>query len=131
MKRAPFLMGSDNATYSKEFFRIVGGLCASGIPYQSFMVDHGVPMEDLIGTYPLSRAGNWHPMKLITDRAAARDTLHMYQWVYGGMQPDNGEFGTSFIRGLTLFFQSNIKVDWAEQAAALAKKRTGNPRKNP
>jgi hypothetical protein len=55
----------------------------------------------------------------------------MYQWVYGGMQPDNGEFGTSFIRGLTLFFQSNIKVDWAEQAAALAKKRTGNPRKNP
>jgi hypothetical protein len=51
-------MGSDNATYSKEFFRIVGGLCASGIPYQSFMVDHGVPMEDLIGTYPLSRAGN-------------------------------------------------------------------------
>ena len=131
VKRAPFLMGSDNATNSKEFFRTVEGLCSSGIPYQSLMADHGVPMEDLVGTYPLSRAGNRHPMKLITDRAAARNALHMYQRVYGGTQPDNGEFGTSFIRGLTLFFQRNTKVDWAEQAGALARKRTRNPCKNP
>jgi hypothetical protein len=95
------------------------------------MANHGVPLEDLLGTYPLSKAGNRHPMKLITDRAAARDALHMYQRVYSGTQPDNGEFGTSFIRGLALFYQHNMKVDWAEHAASIAKKRMENPDINP
>jgi hypothetical protein len=131
IKRAPFLMGSDNARYSKDFFRTVGGLCATGISYQNLMANHGVPLEDLLGTYPLSKVGNRHPMKLITDRTAARDALYMYQRVYGGTQPENGEFGTSFIRGLALFYQHNMKVDWAEQAASIAKKRMGNLGRNP
>jgi hypothetical protein len=111
IKHAPFFLRSDDTAYSKEFYKIVGGLCASGIPYQSLMANHGVPIGDLLGTYPLNRTGNQHPMKLITDCAAARDALYMYQRVYGGMQPDNGEFGTSFICGLPLFYQWNKNVD--------------------
>ena len=132
IKRTPFLLGSKKATYSKYFFKNIGGLCDAGIPFESLAKeDHGVPLADLVGTYPLNKSGNRHSMKLMTDRAAAQDALYMYQRVYGGTQPDNGEFGTAFIRGLVLYFQRDVEVNWAEHAADLAKKRLLNPGVNP
>jgi len=98
LKRAPFLLGAENAKYNKHFFEKVGGLCAEGVPFESLMKDeHGVPLEDLLATYPLNKNGNRHFLRFMTDRDAARDALHMYQRVYGGTHPDNGEFGTAFI----------------------------------
>ena len=79
----------------------------------------------------MSKSGNRHPLKFISDQAIARDALHMYQRVYGGTQPDNGEFGTSFIRGLALHYQHNKAVNWVAQAAHLAETRSTNPSKNP
>ena len=132
IKRTPFLLGSDKATYNKLFFSRIGGLCGSGIPFESLVKeDHGVPMSDLVATYPLNKNGNRHAIKLMRDRVAAKDALYMYQRMYGGTHPDNGEFGTAFIRGLILYFQRSTKVDWAEHAAELAKKRLQNPAVNP
>lgn len=132
LKRAPFLLGAENAKYNKHFFEKVGGLCAEGVPFESLMKDeHGVPLDDLLATYPLNKHGNRHSLRLMTDRDAARDALHMYQRVYGGTHPDNGEFGTAFIRGLVLFYQRQTQVDWADYAADLAKKRVQNPIVNP
>ena len=132
MKRAPFLLGADRAKYSVEFFQSMGGLCGGGIPFESLLKDdHGVPVDDLLATYPYNKAGNRHSMKLMTNRDAARDALHMYQRVYGSTQPDNAEFGTAFIRGLVLFYQHRTEVNWAQHAAELAKQRLRNPGQNP
>ena len=130
IKRAPFLLGTDHAHYSAAFFRQIGGLCTSGYRFKQLTNDNLFLLENLVGTYPLCKKGNRHPLKLIRDKEAQRDALHMYQRVYGGMQPDNGEFGTSFIQGLALFYQRNEDVNWADKAAALAKTRAANPSKN-
>ena len=132
MKRTPLLLGSDKASYSKHFFKTIGSLCGSGIAVDNLgKEDHGVPIEDLVTTYPLNRNGNRHSMKLMTDRAAVNKALDMYQRVYGSTQPDNGEFGTAFIRGRVLNFQRSTKVDWAKHASDFAKKRLENPPLNP
>lgn len=132
LKRAPFLLGTKNAKYTKQFFETVGGLCGAGIQFDSVMKEeHGVPLEEMLATYPLNKNGNRHSVKFMTDLDAARDALHMYQRVYGGTYPDNGEFGTAFIRGLVLYYQREIEVDWAEYATDLAKKRMQNPFVNP
>ena len=128
IKRAPFLLGSDEARYPTSFFKNTGGLCARSYKFKELSNDDLFPLEDLTGTYPLSKKGNRHPLKLIKDRQTARDALHMYQ---RGTQPDNGEFGTSFIRGLALFYQKNEDLNWAERAAELAKCRAKSPGKNP
>ena len=131
-KRTPLLLGSDQACYSKCFFKSIGGLCGSGIPLENLAKeDHGVPLEELVATYPLNRHGNRHSMKLMSDRHAVNEALDMYQRVYGGTQPDNGEFGTAFIRGLVLTLQRSTKVDWAKHASDFAKKRLENPPLNP
>lgn len=110
LKRAPFLLGAKKAKYNKQFFQTVGGLCGAGIQFESLMKEeHGVPLEDLLATYPLNKNGNRHSMRFMTDRDAARDALHMYQRVYGGTHPDNGEFGTAFIRGLVLYYQREMQ----------------------
>ena len=131
MKRAPFLLGSDEARYQPSFFKQTGGLCTTGYKFKQLSQDKLFPLENLIGTYPLCKKGNRHPLKLIEDKDATRDALHMYQRVYGEMQPDNGEFGTSFIRGLALFYQRNEDVNWADKAANLTKGRAKCPSKNP
>lgn len=128
IKRAPFLLGAEKAIYTKQFFKTIGGLCAAGIPFESLMKDErGVPLEDLVATYPLNKNGNRHSLRLMTDRDAARNALHMHQRVYGGTHPDNGEVGTNFIRGLVLQYQHETQVNWADFAADLAKKRMDNP----
>ena len=121
---APFLLGSDRAHYEVLFFKEVGGLCDEGIAFKKLKDDQGVPLEDLLPTYPVNRAENRHPIKIMGDAEAAH-ALRMYQCVYGGNQPDNGEFGTAFICGLRLEAKKK-KVNWVEGAADLAKTRGKN-----
>lgn len=129
IRRAPFLLGSDCAHYDVSFFKEVGGLCDEGIAFRKLKEDQGVPLEELLPTYPVNRAENRHPIKLM-DAAEAAHALRMYQRVYGGNQPDNGEFGTAFVRGLRLEAKKK-KVNWAEGAADLAKTRGKNHVCNP
>ena len=132
LKRAPFLLGTEKAKYNKLFFKTIGGLYDAGIPFESLAKEeHGVPLEDLLATFPLNKNENRHSLRFIIDCDAARDALHMYQRVYGGTHPDNGEFGTAFIRGLVLYYQRQTQVDWAEFATDLAKKQMQNPLVNP
>lgn len=111
IRRAPLLCGSDNAKYPASFFKVTGGLCDKGLPFSKLGDEELLPLADLIGTYPLNSKNNRHPLKYITDSAAAKDALHMYQRVYGGSQPDNCEFGTKFIRGLALFSERKQNVN--------------------
>ena len=115
---APFLLG-DAAVYSSEFFADVGGLCSNGVPFKKLRDEHKLPLEAIVGTYPLNKNENRHPLRHMTDDVAAR-ALRMYQRVYGGTAPDNGEFGTAFVRGLMLDAK-RWKINWAEGAAEIAK----------
>ena len=106
LKQAPFFLGAKKAKYNKLFFKTIGGLCDAGIPFESLAKEeHGVPLEDLLATFPLNKNGNRHSLRFMTDGDTTRDALHMYQRVYGGTHPNNGEFGTAFIRGLVLYYQ--------------------------
>lgn len=115
---APFLLG-DAACYSSDFFVDVGGLCGSGVPFKRLKEEHNLPLEAIVGTYPLNKNENRHPLRHMTEDVAAR-ALRMYQRVYGGTAPDNGEFGTAFVRGLMLDAK-RWKINWAEGAAEIAK----------
>lgn len=115
---APFLLG-DAAYYSLEFFHEVGGLSMKGVPFKRLKEEHNLPVEVIVGTYPLNRNENRHPLRHMDEEVAAR-ALRMYQRVYGGAAPDNGEFGTAFVRGLMLDAK-NWKINWAEGAVEIAK----------
>lgn len=130
-RRAPFLLGSEQAEYTREFFADVGGLCNEGIPFRKLKDDHGITMEELSRIYPLNRKGNRHPMKLIRNGISVRNAQRMHQKVYGGSGPDNGEYGTAFLRGVELQFRHKKKVNWAEAAAELASQRMKNSGQNP
>lgn len=116
--RAPFLLG-DNAVYNVHFFHEVGGLSMRGVPFKRLKEENGIPLEQIVGTYPLNRSENRHPLRHMDEETAAR-ALRMYQRVYGGTVPDNGEFGTAFVRGLMLEAKK-WKINWADGAAELAK----------
>lgn len=128
---APFLMGLDLAVYTKKFFVDTGGLCGSGYPFKKLVEDELYPIEEIVRTFPLSRTKNRHPLKLIIDKEAAIEALHMYQRVYGGMQPNNGEFGTQFIRGILLQNRRNKQVKFAAKVEDLAALRAKSPGNNP
>lgn len=115
---APFLLG-DAAHYNVDFFHDIGGLSMTGVPFKSLKEEHNLPLEAIVGTYPLNKNENRHPLRHMTDDVAAR-ALRMYQRVYGGTAPDNGEFGTAFVRGLMLDAK-RWKINWAEGAAEIAK----------
>ena len=115
---APFLLG-DAACYSSEFFVDMGGLCMNGVPFKRLKEEHNLPLDAIVGTYPLNKNENRHPLRHMTEDVAAR-ALMMYQRVYGGTAPDNGEFGTAFVRGLMLDAKRG-KINWAEGAAEIAK----------
>ena len=55
----------------------------------------------------------------------------MHQKVYGGSGPDNGKYGTTFLRGVELQFPHKKKVNWIEGAADLAEQRMRNLGQNP
>lgn len=115
---APFLLG-DAAEYSLKFFHDVGGLSMTGVPFKRLKEEHNLPMEVVVGTYPLNKNENRHPLRHMDEDIAAR-ALRMYQRVYGGTAPDNGEFGTAFVRGLMLDAKK-WKINWAEGAVEIAK----------
>jgi hypothetical protein len=122
-RHAPFLRGSNWARYIEDFFTEIGGLYGKGIPFKKLKEDHGVSLESLLPIYPSNQSRNKHPVRHMSHSAAA-EALRMYQRVYGGTQPDNGEFGTAFVQGLLL--QAKKKVNWAEGTTELAKVRTKN-----
>jgi len=115
---APFLLG-DAAYYSLEFFHDVGGLSMNGISFKRLKEEHNLPLEAMVGTYPLNKNENRHPLRHMNEDVAAR-ALRMYQRVYGGTALDNGEFGTAFVRGLMLDAKK-WKINWAEGAVEIAK----------
>lgn len=115
---APFLLG-DAAYYSLDFFHDVGGLSIQGVPFKRLKEEHNLPLEAIVGTYPLNKNENRHPLRHMSEDVAAR-ALKMYQRVYGGTAPDNGEFGTAFVRGLMLDAKK-WKINWAEGAVEIAK----------
>lgn len=115
---APFLLG-DGANYTLKFFHDVGGLSMVGVPFKRLKEEHNLPVEAIVHTYPLNRNENRHPLRHMNEDIATR-ALRMYQRVYGGTSPDNGEFGTAFVRGLMLDAK-NWKINWAEGAVEIAK----------
>ena len=115
---APFLLG-DATYYNLEFFHEVGGLSMKGVPFKRLKEEHNLPVEAIVGTYPLNKNENRHPLRHMNDDVAAR-ALRMYQHVYGGTTPDNGEFGTAFVRGLMLDAKK-WKINWAEGVVQIAK----------
>lgn len=130
-RRAPFLLGSQQAEYTREFFVDVGGLCNEGIPFRKLKDDHGITTKELSRIYPLNRKGNRHPMRLMGNGISIENVQCMHQKVYGGSGPDNGEYGTAFLRGVELEFRHKKKVNWAEGAAELALQRMRNSGQNP
>lgn len=122
-RRAPFLTGSEQAEYTRSFFADIGGLCNEGIPFRKLKNDHGITLQELSRKYPLNRKKNRHPMRLMEDVVTVWNVQRMHQKVYGGSGPDNGEYGTAFLRGVELESQHKQKVNWAEGAAELASQR--------
>ena len=119
-RRAPFLLGSEQAEYTWVFFTKMEGLSNDGIPFRKLKDDHGITIEELSRTYPLNHRGNRHPMKLMQDVISARNAQHMHQRMYGRSGPDNGEYDTTFLPGIELEFRQKKKVNWVEGAAELA-----------
>lgn len=130
-RHAPFLLRSEQAEYTQEFFADVGGLRNEGIPFRKLKDDHGMTMEELSRIYPLNRRGNRHPMRLMGNVISVRNVQRMHQKVYGGYGPDNGEYRTAFLHGVELEFRHKKKVNWAEGAAELASQRMKNSGQNP
>jgi hypothetical protein len=95
-RRAPFLLGSDRAQYTEDFFTETGGLYGEGIPFKKLKEDHGVLLESLLPIYPSNQSRNRHSVRHMSHSAAA-EALWMYQRIYGGIQLDHGEFGTAFV----------------------------------
>lgn len=131
LEKCPFVLRGAAARYSIDFFRRTGALYDSGFNFKDLKEDAVYPMKNFIDLFPTNKKGNRHSLKLIKDGEAAELALRMYQRVYGGTQPDNGEFATSFIRGLALYYQCNMGVNWAAHGAAIARQRARNPAKNP
>ena len=131
VRNCPFVLGDNIARYSLDFFRTTGALCDKGFMFKQLKDDALFLVATVAATFSPNKKGNRHPLKLITDREAARLALHMYQRVYGGTQPDNGEFAACFIRGLALYYQRSKNVNWAAHARSLARTHAKNPGRNP
>ena len=102
IKRAPFLLGTDHAHYSAAFFRQTGGLCNNSYRFKQLMNDNLFPLENLVGTYPLCKKGNRHPLKLIRDKEMPCICINGYtaecNLTMGSLAPPSSGVLLSFIR---------------------------------
>ena len=127
---APFLLGRKSANYDVDFFNRALGLCKKGISFTELSSDKVCKKSLFIKSWP-ERHGGRHHIADCTDKQAIEAYTLQHAKVYGGEGPDNGTFGTSFLRGCHLTFELGEDVNWAEKAATLQKARDKKDARNP
>ena len=126
---APFLLGRKKANYDAEFFHRTLGLCMEGTTFRLLSNDNVLNKNKFLHRWP-ERASGRHYIADCSDEQAIEAYTQMYNKVYGG-DPDNGTFGTSFLRACYLSFERGEEVNWAQKAESLQKAREKQASRNP
>ena len=126
---APFLLGRLTADYDEDFFHLTLGLSNSGYKFSDLNSNKFCKKSSLLEKWP-ERSSGRHYVADCEDGEAVRTYLQMHRKIYGG-DPDNGTFGTSFLRACHLFFEEGKDVNFAQKAEVLQKAREKQAARNP